>query len=195
MYKWMDGAGMFTIAGVMSFGGTAPLLNLLVALCLRHCGKAPIFRSRSVHVRLEQGKVDTHLISFWRMSLTESIAYAKDSAAISDSDIGLRRQPRFSQPAISDEDWGLLSRSSNAISSPHAHLRCKVPASQKANPSRGHFHAYSNAAIRRAPAFAIKRRRRVQLGELHTENVDCSRPVGVSLVKDGSQPLHLLYAL
>ena len=83
------------------------------------------------------------------------------------------------QPAISDKDWGLLSRSSNVNSSPHAHLRCKVPASQRANPSGVQIRTSSNAAIRPAPAFAIERWRRVQLGELHTKNVDCSRPVSV----------------
>jgi len=44
----MDGAGMFTIPGVMSFRGTAPLLNLLFAPCLRHCGNSLIVQSRDV---------------------------------------------------------------------------------------------------------------------------------------------------
>ena len=45
---------MFTIPGVMSFEGTAPRLNLLVKLCLRHCGNSLIFRSRDVASDFEQ---------------------------------------------------------------------------------------------------------------------------------------------
>lgn len=45
---------MFTIPGLMSFWGTAPHLNLLLALSLRHCGDSLISRSPDVASRLEQ---------------------------------------------------------------------------------------------------------------------------------------------
>lgn len=44
------------IPGVMSFGAAAPHINLLLALCSRHCGDASIFRSRDVDDALEKGK-------------------------------------------------------------------------------------------------------------------------------------------
>ena len=47
---------MFTIPGVMSFGGTAPLLNLLAVLCLRHCGNYWISRSRDAASGLENSE-------------------------------------------------------------------------------------------------------------------------------------------
>lgn len=45
----MDGAGMFTIPGVMSFTDCATVSNLLVALCSHHCGDALVIWSRGVH--------------------------------------------------------------------------------------------------------------------------------------------------